>query len=234
MCEHRNACYSGGLQEQIGKDCGDVIRSSFYVDDCLHSVSSPSHAVDLITRLCSKLQEGCVELGKFVSSSPKVINKLNPSIVSEKARKIDLESKVEERALGVVWDLQTDSFTFSVSTKSATQLSRRKVLSIIASVFDPLGLVSPFVLKGKRILQDMCLVGLSWDDALPPDLEIRFQKWLSYVPSLLDIQITRSLKPSGFIVSSCELHHFCDASSTGYGACSYLRLLDASGTPFVN
>ena len=178
------------------------------------------------------LKEGQVELGKFVSSSPELLQQLDPAIVSDKVKKINFEDKVQERALGIVWDLQTDGFTFSVSKNSDTQLTRRKILSIVASIFDPLGLVSPFVLQGKRLLQDACILGLSWDDALPPDLEIRFQKWLSYVPSLLDIQITRSLKPSGFIVSSCELHHFCDASSTGYGACSYLRLLDASGTQF--
>ena len=118
--------------------------------------------------------------------------------------------------------------------KSDAQLSRRKVLSIIASVFDPLGLVSPFVLQGKRILQDMCLVGLSWDDTLPPDLENRFQKWLSHVPSLQDLQVPRCLKPVGFDVSKCELHHFCDASSVGYGVCSYARLLDSSGTPSIS
>ena len=206
-------------EEKYGKDCGDAVRSSFYVDDCLHLVASPSEAVDLIERLGAMLKEGLVELGKFVSSSSDVLNKLNPSLVSEKARQIDLEGKTEKRALGVVWDLQTDLFTFSVSPKLDVQLSRRKVLSIIASVFDPLGLVSPFILQEKRILQDMCLIGLSWDDALPPDLEIRFQKWLSHIPSLLEVQINRSLKPSDFVVSSCELHHFCDASFISYGAC---------------
>ena len=130
--------------------------------------------------------------------------------------------------------MQNDVFTFSVSSKLDAQLSRRKVLSIIASVFDPLGLVSPFVLQGKRILQDMCLLGLSWDEKLPADLQIRFEKWLSFVPRLQHLQIARCLKPVGFDIKNCELHHFCDASSTGYGVCSYIRLLDSSGTPSVN
>ena len=61
------------------------------------------------------LQEGLVELGKFVSSSSEVLNNLEPSLVSEKVRKINIEDKVQERALGVVWDLQADSFIYNVS-----------------------------------------------------------------------------------------------------------------------
>ena len=171
-------------ENKYGKDCGDVVRSSFYVDDCLQSVATVSEAVDLINRLCGMLKEGLVELGKFVSSSPEVLNSLDPCLVSDKVRKINIEDKVQERALGVVWNLQTDSFTYNVSKFPDISFSRRKVLSIVSSVFDPLGLVSPFILLGKRILQDLCILGCSWDDPLPPDLESRFHKWLSCVKDL--------------------------------------------------
>ena len=191
-------------------------------------------AVDLIQRLCAMLKEGQVELGKFVSSSPEVLKQLDPSIVSDKVKQIDFQDKVQERALGIVWDLQTDKFTFSVTQSSITQLTRRKVLSIVASIFDPLGLVSPFVLQGKRLLQDACILGLSWDDVLPPELNSRFQNWLSYVPSLVDFQISRSVKPCEFVENICELHHFCDGSTVGYGVCSYLRLVDQQGLTCVS
>ena len=107
------------IEDKYGKHCGDAVRSSFYVDDCLHLVSSPSEAVDLIERTCALLKEGLVELGKFVSSSTEIINKLDPSIVAEKVLNIDFDSKVEERAIGVVWDWQTD-FSLSFSQKTQT------------------------------------------------------------------------------------------------------------------
>ena len=190
-----------------------------------------SEAVDLITRLCSMLKEGLVELGKFVSSSPEVLSSLDLCLVSDKVRKINIEDKVQERALGVVWNLQTDSFTYNVSNFSDSSFSRRKVLSIVSSVFDPLGLVSPFILLGKRILQDLCILGCSWDDALPPDLDSRFRKWLSCVKDLEQVSILRCLRPSDFDVSVCELHHFWDGSLLGYEACSYIRLLSDSCLP---
>ena len=63
-----------------------------------------------------------------------------------------------ERALGVFWSSQTDLFTYNVSDFPDSSFSRRKVLSIVSSVFHPLGLVSPFILLGKRILQDLCIL----------------------------------------------------------------------------
>ena len=48
------------------------------------------------------------------------------------------------------------------------------------------------------------------------------------------VSIPRCLRPSDFDVSVCELHHFCDGSSVGYGACSYIRLLSDSGLPVVS
>ena len=52
---------------------------------------------------------------EFVSSSPEVLSRLDPCLVSDKVQKINIEDKVQERALGVVWNLQTDSFTYNVS-----------------------------------------------------------------------------------------------------------------------
>lgn len=48
--------------------------------------------------------------------------------------------------------------------------TRRGVLSTIASVFDPLGFVAPFILVGKKILQQLCFDKINWDDPLPSDL----------------------------------------------------------------
>lgn len=53
-----------------------------------------------------------------------------------------------ERALGVQWCITTDKFQFKVRVKDHP-FTRRGVLSVVASVFDPLGFVAPVILKGK-------------------------------------------------------------------------------------
>ena len=90
---------------------------------------------------------------------------------------------------------------------------RRGILSLISSIFDPLGFVAPLILPPKAILRDLCQKGLDWDDRIPlEDLE-RWQDWLQELPKLEQFAVERCLKPKNFgrIVSS-QLHNFSDAS----------------------
>ena len=216
---------------KYGKDCHDAVFNSFYVDDILHSVSLPADAVDLIERLCAMLGEGRVELAKFVSSSSEVLKALDPSLVSEKI-KVDFSEPIKERALGVHWNVRDDRFTFEIQ-RPPEVYSRRKILSVIATVFDPMGLVSPFTLIGKRLLQECCTLGMGWDEKLPDPIIQRYKEWCNHLPSLSDIQVSRCFKPPGFTVEKAELHHFSDACMNGYGFCTYLRLVDTSGQSSV-
>ncbi|KAK2552458.1 hypothetical protein P5673_026545 [Acropora cervicornis] len=82
------------------------------------------------------------------------------------------------------------------------------------SIFDPLGFIAPVLLEGKCILQDLCRNGVDWDDSIIPE----------------HFSIPRCFKPDDFrTVVKKELHQFSDASTKGYGQCSYLRLKDDSG-----
>ena len=211
-------------QEKYGRDCGEVVRNSFYVDDCLHSVATPETAIDLISRLCLMFSEGRVELAKFVSSSSEVLSSIDQTLVAEKA-KVNFADTLIERALGVVWNVSSDVFTYDVSIDLSGSVTRRKILSIVSSVFDPLGLVSPYILIGKRILQDLCVSDIGWDDGVAPELESRFKKWMQKLSSLQMINIARCYKSPQMKDFQVEIHTFCDGSSVGYGACSYLRLV---------
>ena len=100
---------------------------------------------------------------------------------------------------------------------------------MVAAVYDPFGLLAPFVLKGKQVLQDLCKENVGWDDPLPEEVHARWQRWCEDLSNLKDIAVTRCVKPTGFTPTKFELHHFSDASTTGYGQCSYLRCVDDQG-----
>ena len=51
---------------------------------------------------------------------------------------------------------------------------RRDVLSAVMGIFDPLGQVSPFVLKGKKLNQRLCMMKYDWDERLPLDIQDEF------------------------------------------------------------
>lgn len=58
---------------------------------------------------------------------------------------------------------------------------KRTALSTIAKIFDPLGLISPYVVFGKILLQEVWRLGLAWDDALPLQLQNRYRKWIESI-----------------------------------------------------
>ena len=88
-------------------------------------------------------------------------------------------------------------------------LSRRGVLSTVASIYDPLGFVAPFVLLGKQILQQMCRDKLDWHEPLSSELKPRWESWLSDFKNLADVKIDRCYLPMDFeAVQKYELHHF--------------------------
>ncbi|CAI5657210.1 unnamed protein product [Oreochromis niloticus] len=134
-----------------------------------------------------------------------------------------------EGALGVQWCVEADEFQFRVVVKE-NPLTRRGVLSTVASVYDPLGFVAPFLLVGKQILQTLCRDKVSWDEPLPEHIQPQWESWLKDLPHLAVLKIPRSYLPSNFgEVSLYELHNFSDASFKGYGACSYLRAVSETG-----
>ena len=134
-----------------------------------------------------------------------------------------------ERALGVQWAIESDTFGFRIVIKDQP-LTRRGILSTISSVYDPLGIAAPFLLVGKKILQDLCRTKLGWDDEICEEFRVRWERWRGQLPALERFSMERCLKPNNFgVVVSRQIHSFSDASSTGYGQVSYLRIENERG-----
>ena len=82
--------------------------------------------------------------------------------VSERAgsvKEFDLENLPVECALGIQWNVQSDTFCFKIVVKDRPP-TRRGILSVISSIYDPLGFVAPLILPAKAILRDLCRKGL--------------------------------------------------------------------------
>ena len=215
-------------EETCGSAAADFIRRNFYVDDGLKSVPSVEQAKELIKSTKSLCQKGGFRLHKFTSNSREVV-----SSVPEEDRAVDAKDHLlvsndtaVERALGVHWCIESDTLQFRIIMQDKP-LSRRGILSTVSSVFDPLGLVSPFILVGKQILQELCRDGVAWDDEVPNKLRPKWEKWRTELPALERLRVARCHKPQNFDeVKNVELHHFSDACQNGYGQCSYIRLVD--------
>ena len=56
--------------------------------------------------------------------------------------------------------------------------TKRNILSILASLFDPLGIILPVAVSIKMLFQEMCLDKVEWDEELEGE---RKKQWLSWV-----------------------------------------------------
>ena len=216
----------------------DFIENDFYVDDGLISLDSTEDAVSIIENAIDLCKSGNVRLHKFMSNNKDVLAAIPNSEKAETIKDLDLQScdsiLPAERALGVKWCADSDTFQFSVKPKQKNPPSKRSVLSTVASVFDPLGFLSPYILCGKQILQEICKDGNDWDDPLDPVTEEKWLAWEAELGSLDKVVIPRCLYPADFgTVVRTELHHFSDASKLAYGQCSYLRTINSDGKVHV-
>jgi hypothetical protein len=91
---------------------------------------------------------------------------------------LSLDNEDGVTTLGLLWNPKTDNLQVrsSLTQRQPTDFepTKRKVLAITASIFDPLGLLSPTVIAYKIFLQKLWQDKLQWDDLLFAHLQ---QEW---------------------------------------------------------
>ena len=127
------------------------------------------------------------------------------------------------KALGVSWRSEEDTLSVPVPPSPAPQaITKRNVLKKIATVFDPLGFVSPVVIKGKMMLQTLWARGYVWDDLVQDDVANEIKHWFEQLSRLSDVRVPRCIRLSPTI-RSMKLVTFVDASTSAFGAVVYAR-----------
>ena len=216
-------------QEMFSEEAVRTLRGNFYVDDCLKSIKGETKAISLVSELRALLSKGGFRLNKWISNSRRVIESVPTSERAISMKGHLLDQLPCERALGTRLDVERDTFGFKISLRDKPS-TRRGILSIVSSIYDPLGFVAPFILPAKRLLQNLCRRGLGWDDMVSNEDITTWQSWLRDLPKLDSRKVYRCFKPPDFgDVTTCQIHHFADASQIAYGAVSYLRITNARG-----
>lgn len=203
-----------------------TVKSNFYVDDCLKSMASEEEAVQLIKDLTALCHKGGFSLSKWISNSRKVLLSIPEEQRAKEIIELDLDTDQlpMERALGLQWCIETDKFKFKTSVREQPQ-TRRGILSVVSSLYDPLGFLAPFSMPAKLLLQELCRRNLGWDEAIPHSFSKQWSDWLQELQKVAEFKVDRCLKPKDFVDPvTAQLHHFSDASEVGYGTASYLRL----------
>ena len=210
----------------------DTVRKSFYVDDLLKSVKTRDEAVEVIhgTKLAVKF--GGFNLTKFVVNDSHLLDSIAEHDRAQEVKEIHPE--MLSKALGIKWNVTDDTFYYiSKCPDSHAEVTRRIMLSQVSSMYDPLGLISPVVMQGKALFQEATRLKLGWDVPVPEDLSFQWLTWLLSLSELSSLSFSRCVIPDAFVDGAMELHHFCDASMRGYGACTYIRIVNCHGDVHV-
>ena len=199
--------------EHFDKETIQTVKRNFYVED-------DQQASRLVNELHQLLPKGGFRLTKWISNACDVIQSVPVSKRAGSVKDLDLENLSIERALSILWDVQSDRFHFKIVVKDPNEQG-------YSLCYNPLGFIAPLILSAKAILLDLCQKGLDWDDIIPHEDLVHPQDWLKELPKLKQFAVECSLKPKTFgrIVCS-QLHNFSDASGDGYGAVSYLRVVN--------
>ena len=227
-----------------GKDVKDFIHQDFYVDDGLTSQPDAPSAISLIQRSRDALATKKLRFHKIASNSAEVMSSIPRDERAKDMKSLDLDhdSLPMQRSLGVYWSLELDSFTFKVDLPDKP-FSRRGVLSVASSIYDPIGLAAPVTIEGKVILRDLVSQTTKepnkprdlWDRPIPETFLPRWTRWRSSLHHLENVEVRRCYQPPDFgPVKRREIHIFSDASNLAIGAVAYLRLTDLHDQPYVS
>lgn len=218
---------------QTEPEVAHSIEHEFYMDDLMTGSKTVAEAARKQRLIHDLLSSARLPLRKYASNSRELLERIESGLVEE-GRTLNFESQGILSILGINWNPTLDKFAVRIELPpdvcTANTLTKRKLSSVIAKTFDPLGLVSPITIVGKLLLQQVWREEIGWDDLVSEKVRVRFADYVRDLRLLENFQIPRVYS---LIEAEDQLIGFCDASESAYSAVVYLRRSNNKGTSAV-
>ena len=107
----------------------------------------------------------------------------------------------------------------NLDRKSWTQY---KFLSFVSNLYNPLGIISPFLIRAKILLQEQWKHGRKWDKAISGDNGKAIKDWVQETDLLGTVGVNRLVGGTA-LEDKLELHLLCDASLEAKAAVAYIK-----------
>ncbi|XP_022160980.1 uncharacterized protein LOC111027071, partial [Myzus persicae] len=211
-----------------------AISRDFYMDDFLSGAPTKEEVIKLRDRLIEVMATAKMELGKWSSNDVSVLNVITQT--KKEQKNVHEINDSFTKILGMYWNAKTDSFHFKINLdkdKRTASVTKRDILSDIARIFDPLGLVGPVVIRAKLMLQVLWQAQVKWCEHVSDDMKCEWNEYKTNLLSLNDIRVPRQITMKEEICDM-QIHGFADASEKAYGCCLYLRCSDNAGNHCSN
>lgn len=228
--------------QQVAHDDGakypiaaEKVKNDFYMDDLLTGCSSVKEGMVIYQEISNLLKKGGFELQKWMSNSDELLQAIKKEEASKDDVQEELKLKMDEvvKLLGLTWNRRTDEFRYSVTLPlEPGPVTKRRIISHIARLYDPLGWAAPCVIVAKILIQKLWIAGLDWDEEVTGNLLDEWNIYHEDLPGLTQITIPRWLR-TNTNDALVELHGFSDASKIAFAAAVYIRRVDAVGNVHV-
>ncbi|XP_067019459.1 uncharacterized protein [Acropora muricata] len=191
-----------------------TVLQSTYMDDLLDSVEEDKKGVELYNQRNALWAKAGMQARKWVSNSATVMAAIPED---DRATEVNIRDSKDTvtTTLGLQWNSTDDVLKVPATpVPEDYPITKRSVLKMIATVFDPLGLVSPFVVQANIMLQELWNRGYDWDEEVQDEVAKRLQVWFSQLSCLANVKILWCLQNQ----------------QPAYGGASYLRYEYEDGT----
>ena len=227
----------------------EEVLHSLYVDDLASSKPDGTSAYELYSKLKTRFKKAGFNMRKWLTNDQELADRINAEedqggsqqqpilefqqedqTFSKSQFKCQENTEDYPRVLGTSWNHAADKlvFTFKNLTSQLTEehVTKRIILSSIAKIFDPLGILSPVFVAFKILFQEICKKEVDWDTQLGGEVLKQWRSLLQDIQSISSFSIDRcfSSELNSLETSKIELHGFGDASERGFGGVVYLRI----------
>ncbi|XP_068154970.1 uncharacterized protein [Drosophila tropicalis] len=211
-----------------------AVKDYHYVDDFIYSGDDYVEVGNIATQVRDIHAAGGFHIRNWSSNSKEVLRILKSDSLLPEA----VEITATEKVLGLYWVPNSDVFTFICkfarlkrnvldSDKTPT---KRELLQVLMSMYDPLGFISCFTIELKILLQEVWRSGIGWHTGLPDALLPKWIRWKRILTTIAGLTIPRCYFDSSDQVHDVQLHTFVDASELAYAAVCYLRIRQGKRT----
>lgn len=193
--------------------CSSLLINNLYMDNFLYTCSSIDEMKKIFHQTTSRMSEGGFDLCSWNSNSSDLRN------LFERESKISTHQCSEERVLGYLFNIESD--TFSLSDFNLGDITtKRQLLSEVAKVFDPLSLFLPVTIRGRLLVKRTWEQEIGWDEEVDQELKHAWGKLHKDLDALKQLKFPRSCFETDDSVLSISI--FCDASTLCYGFVVYI------------
>ncbi|KAH9402651.1 hypothetical protein TYRP_016184 [Tyrophagus putrescentiae] len=189
-----------------------LIKDRFYVDDLMLSFqqSTPEQIDAIQAATVAIFRRGSMNVRKWRTNVKELDEKWSPNAAAIL------------KVLGHKWSVILDSISLFADLPPQIELSKltkRLFSSLLARIYDPMGLITPYIVHLRLLLRKIWTQGLDWDEPVPN--EIRAEVLSAVKDAHLVNNVIQPRNVIGDGSSPAKLVVFCDASKNALGAVAY-------------